>query len=54
MKLVYNESERTIRRLKRENAAFCKEIEKCTSIFLNADKFYKGNSYRFINCRLLK
>lgn len=42
MKKLYTESEYEIRKLKREKAAMHRELQTCMSIFLNADKFYKG------------
>lgn len=42
MKKLYTESEYEIRKLKREQAAMHKELQRCITIFLNADKFYKG------------
>lgn len=42
MKKRYTESEYEIRKLKREKAAMHTELQRCMTIFLNADKFLKG------------
>lgn len=47
MKKLYTESEHEIRKLKREKAAMHTELQRCMSIFLNADKFYKGKFFIF-------
>ncbi|KAL5281027.1 hypothetical protein ACFFRR_004818 [Megaselia abdita] len=49
MKKHYTESEHEIRKLKREKAAMHSELQRCMSIFLNADKFLKERLNQRIN-----